>query len=545
MDQSSGVPPDVKPSRTLHVMVRLLFGLAILLRVALVERHVLWADEFFSLAMATGHSLEHPAAAAVPALGDFVEERDAVPAASYSRYLEHEDPPASLTRVGRAVLLSDTNPPLYYLLLHGWTRALGATDRALGLFSVLWALAAFPLIYSLGWRLGGRRAALSAGLLYSVAPVSLFYSVEGRMYSMVWFLAAATGWISLRLHDRGQRPVTLVILVLVSAAGLLTHYFYLFAWAACLTWLAIYPGRLTRQSLLVMALLTCVLVLPWYLQLPESLNRWRVAGEWLEGSLSIRQTLSAPFLTACRLVSGCAPWDDANRLNRLAALVLVLALGTFYWTRAMFTPDRLLLWLWLIAACTGPLVFDLLRGTVTSLIPRYALAGMPAAILLMSVALARLGRAGNALVVLLLGLWAPGLRDVLGSKFRARRPYRAAAERVAAWAGPADLVIVHSIPSGVVAIARYLPPATPVAAWIGQLGQRRVPEDLIALTRNRNRVALIKIHTVGNPAREADWLRAHADSVEEFTYTNARIFYFTGVANSPRPSSAEAEATLR
>jgi hypothetical protein len=193
MGQSSRVNPgDVKPSRTLHVVVSLLFGLAILLRVALVERHVLWADEFFSLAMATGHSLEHPAAAAVPALGDFVEERDAVPAASYSRYLEHEDPPASLTRVGRAVLLSDTNPPLYYLLLHGWTRALGATDRALGLFSVLWALAAFPLIYSLGWRLGGRRAALSAGLLYSVAPVSLFYSVEGRMYSMVWFLAAAT-----------------------------------------------------------------------------------------------------------------------------------------------------------------------------------------------------------------------------------------------------------------------------------------------------------------------------------------------------------------
>lgn len=496
----------------------------------MVERHALWADEFFSLATATGHSLEHPAAAALPALGDFVEEPAAVPAASYRRYLEHEDPPASLSRVLRAVLLSDTSPPLYYLLLHGWTLAFGATDRVLGLFSVFWALAAFPLIYSLGGRLGGRRAAILSCLLYSVAPVSLFYSVEGRMYSMMWFLAAATVWISLRLHDRGGGPLALVALVLVSAAGLLTHYFYLFAWAACLTWLATYPGRTPRRSVLVGVLLATILVLPWYLEVPESLNRWRVVGQWLDGSLSLRQTLSAPFLTACRLLSGCAPWGDANRLHRLAALAIVLALGTLYWARAMFTPDRRLVWLWLIAACTGPLIFDLLRGTVTSLIPRYALAGMPAAILLTGVALAPIGRAGNALIVLLLGLWAPGLRDVLGSRLRARRPYRAAAEQVATWAGPADLVIVHSIPSGVAGVARYLPPATPVAAWIGQLGQRHIPEDLVELTRNRDRVALIKIHSVGNPAREVDWLRAHADSVEELRYTNARIVYFTGLA---------------
>src|SRR5215218_10984872 len=121
MDQSSPANPQVKPRRALPVIISLLFGLALVLRVGLVERHVLWADEFFSLAMATGHSLEHPAAAAVPALGDFVEERDAAPAASYSRYLKHDNPPASLSRVSRAVLLSDTSPPLYYLLLHGWT----------------------------------------------------------------------------------------------------------------------------------------------------------------------------------------------------------------------------------------------------------------------------------------------------------------------------------------------------------------------------------------------------------------------------------------
>ena len=35
----------------------LLFGLAALVRITVADRHGLWADEFFSLAMATGHSL--------------------------------------------------------------------------------------------------------------------------------------------------------------------------------------------------------------------------------------------------------------------------------------------------------------------------------------------------------------------------------------------------------------------------------------------------------------------------------------------------------
>src|SRR4051812_15152660 len=70
----------------------LVFTIATLLRVLPAVRQDLWADELFSLAVATGHSLEHPAAAAVPALGDFAEPSGGVPAASFQRYLEHESP---------------------------------------------------------------------------------------------------------------------------------------------------------------------------------------------------------------------------------------------------------------------------------------------------------------------------------------------------------------------------------------------------------------------------------------------------------------------
>ena len=150
-------------------------ALAAGLRVALLDRQALWADEVFSLAIATGHSLEHPAAEADPAQGDYVEASTPLPASDFKRYLEHENPPAGFHRVLRAVRLSDTSPPLYYLLLNGWTRWAGVSDAALRLFSALWALASIPILWLIARRVGGEAAAFLAAGLFAVCPLGLYY----------------------------------------------------------------------------------------------------------------------------------------------------------------------------------------------------------------------------------------------------------------------------------------------------------------------------------------------------------------------------------
>src|SRR5262245_41684207 len=71
-----------------------LLCLATLLRVGVINRQGLWADEVFSLAIATGHSLEHPAAQADPLLGDFIEPPLPLPPSAYNRYLQHKQPVA-------------------------------------------------------------------------------------------------------------------------------------------------------------------------------------------------------------------------------------------------------------------------------------------------------------------------------------------------------------------------------------------------------------------------------------------------------------------
>jgi len=176
-----------------------------ILQFTLARRHSLWADEFFSLAMATGHSLEHRAADAQAQLGDFVEPQGPVPASEFRRYLQHESPPASPARVIRAVLLSDTSPPLYYLLLQCWTLIFGTSDLALRLFSVSFSIASLPLIAALACRIAGRRAAIASSVLFAFCPLVVYYSTEGRMYSLLIFLTLATAFVSLLLQERGLR----------------------------------------------------------------------------------------------------------------------------------------------------------------------------------------------------------------------------------------------------------------------------------------------------------------------------------------------------
>src|SRR5688572_2605318 len=196
--------------------------------------------------MATGHGLEHPAAAADPALGDFAEPPGAVPAAALARLLAHDDPPAPAGRVLRAIRLSDTSPPLYYLLLWGWTRAFGTSDVALRAFSLLAALAAFPLVALLARRTGGPAAVLPACVLYALLPTSIWLATEGRMYALLVLEAAGLAALSLELARRDvdrRRWWRAAAWILVAAAGLLTHYAFLFVFAAMVVACAWRPGR--------------------------------------------------------------------------------------------------------------------------------------------------------------------------------------------------------------------------------------------------------------------------------------------------------------
>jgi hypothetical protein len=375
--------------------------------------------------------------------------------------------------------------------------------------------------------------------LFSVSPLSVFYSTEGRMYSLLWLWAVATLWLALALRRRGFRPGLFALWVIVGAAGLLTHYFYVFVWIATTGWLLLHPARLPRTALVGGAFLTAVLVLPWYRHLPESLGGWRVTGDWLRQ----RPGTYHPILTPLRLpwswVSIQGPWGLPYRQDALSLLVffldflnlaVFLALGVAVLkqgVRPLFTPRRRLLWLFALSAWLGVVAFDLLRGTYASAVSRYALAGMPAALLLVGVALARMRPLPRAVfLALMLLVGSVGTCSIYLNELRTGEPIRQLGAALAEGFGESDVVIVHSIPSGVAGMARaeeQLAAGVPLASWVGALKQRRVPEDIRSLAAGHRRVVLVKVHGVGEPAPQEDWLRKNARLVGHLSYENTVI----------------------
>jgi hypothetical protein len=523
----ASAPPRASPRVPREAVVA--FALALLMRLCLVERQGLWPDEVFSLAIATGHSLEHPAEQAEAALGDFVEDEPAFPAVHYQRYLANGSEPEGPRRVLRAVRLSDTSPPLYYLLLQAWTRLAGTGDASLRTFSVFWAMACLPLLWLVSTRIGGRVAAPAACVLFAFAPLSIYYSTEGRMYSLLWFWVLSAAWLMLRLRDVGTKPAALAGWIAASAGGLLTHYFFGFVWLAMLLWWLGSPGLVGRRWLLLAAALAGLAVLPWYLSVPEDLGRWRVTGDWLRMRPSGYAAERAPFQLALSYVSSRGVWGGGPRAERAGLVLYALSGAALVWglgRRALRAPV-LLLWLWLAGACLGPPLLDWLRGTYSAAVPRYALAGMPAAFLLMALGVGALpARARWAFLVLALASWTPGWKLLFANPSRSFSPLREVARELSARATASDVVVVHSIPSGVIGVARYMDGGAPIAAWVGQLGRRRVPESVETLLAGRAKAFLVLIHTVGEPAPEEGYLREHAQTVRDEWLETARIVEF-------------------
>jgi hypothetical protein len=276
-----------------------------------------------------------------------------------------------------------------------------------------------------------------------------------------------------------------------------------------------------------------LVVLPWYIHLPEILANWRVTGHWLNEKPAGFNAIVAFIALPWSYLSIHGPWGVSLWLDAvnggLFVVFAVVAWRALSWR--LFTPRRCLLWLWLFAAWLGPVVFDLLRGTYVMAVPRYALAGVPSAILLVGLGLSRLGTmprlAFTALIVL---AWSVGIHRIYVNDSRHYEPTRQLGLFLAEGTNHSDLVIVHSIPSGVAGIARYLQQSgraeAGFASWVGQLKQRRVPEDLVGLATGFKRIVLVKIHTVGAPALEETWLRENAKLGTEFAFESATVAYF-------------------
>ena len=83
-------------------------------------------------------------------------------------------------------LVTETNPPLYFVLLKIWTALFGSGELAVRSLSALASTSCVPLAFLLGSELGGSIAAgLIAATLLALSPVQLFFAHEARVYAFL------------------------------------------------------------------------------------------------------------------------------------------------------------------------------------------------------------------------------------------------------------------------------------------------------------------------------------------------------------------------
>ncbi|MCL6504528.1 MAG: glycosyltransferase family 39 protein [Pirellulales bacterium] len=153
--------------------------------------------------------------------------------------------------LSRAVL--DHNPPLYYLVLHGWMALTGDSPAMLRLPSVVggalavltgaWLAADVARQRSPGSRAYAARAALLAALLLALNATQIRWGSEVRMYSLGTLLALLSTAVLLRALHAQRRAWLWPAYAACMAAMLYTHTYGVFSWLAHALYLAAQAAR--------------------------------------------------------------------------------------------------------------------------------------------------------------------------------------------------------------------------------------------------------------------------------------------------------------
>jgi mannosyltransferase len=240
---------------------------------------------------------------------------------------------------------NDIHPPLYYWLLHIWSRAFGVSEVALRSLSALIGVLLVLIIAELGRLLFNDAVGLGAGFVAALSPFQVYYSQEARMYILVALEAAvavALFWWFVTREDlrlplpgqRGNRPRLLPfsgqLLVLVWAAGLYTHYAFplIIALSSGLYVIWLITSRLRGRVLwrlgrwLLLLGLSLGLYAPWLPTAVRQLSVW----PGVDASVGVAEQVRTLILT---LVLG--PAGDSRFTVAALVLFALALLGALPW----------------------------------------------------------------------------------------------------------------------------------------------------------------------------------------------------------------------
>jgi hypothetical protein len=305
-----------------------------------------------------------------------------------------------------SVTARDVHPPLYYLVLHYWIIMFGDGVLAVRSLSAIADVGTVLLSLRLMSLVASRRAIWIAALLLTLLPISVRYSQEVRMYSLLgfWLMGATVAlvyWIQER--EKVRFPV---IYVLLMTAAFYTHY--LAALCVLVHWFYWWWGRsgvsqtvLPVRAWLLVNVAIVILFVPWF---PNFIEHWTVKPGWIPPV-----TGQAVLSLVWQLITMNA-WGAQSIFFRMVPLGIVTAcgLGVIWKDSNQHRYSGLLVGYFFIPA----IVLGLISLTVPLFVPRYlvfAAVGLP---LVLAVALDKWVRHPGVLALAVVAIMAIEMQGV-------------------------------------------------------------------------------------------------------------------------------------
>lgn len=144
---------------------------------------------------------------------------------------------------------TESTPPLYYVLLWGWSRVFGLGEAGLRSLSAVFGTATIVVMWAVARRVASERAGLIAALLTATNPFLVWYSQEARAYSLLLLMSALSLLAVARVLASPSRGRVLVW-GLSAALALAAHYYAAVAIVPEGLWLAV---ALRRRGVLTLA----------------------------------------------------------------------------------------------------------------------------------------------------------------------------------------------------------------------------------------------------------------------------------------------------
>ena len=296
--------------------------------------------------------------------------------------VNHSDPSRSLSELKGEV----TNPPLYQIVLWGWTNLFGQSIWAVRSLSVLVGVLSMVAIYFLAMELFNRRVAVYTVFVNSVTCMHITMSQETRSYAMFFLFSIVSLYLLSMLIKREKVNKKIYLFYVLSNVCMInTHYYaypLIFVQGVFLIFFHFFTGLVAKRFYVLLLCLSFA-ILGSVFHLHQLIQAGSISKFWIEEKIWYEKLIFFKTFFA-------AAYQRDWLIATFWLLFLWACFSSFlarYKTKS-YTVSFQLISCWMILGFAIPIAYSFLKLDI--LITRYFVGVLPAMQVAIAVGLARI-----------------------------------------------------------------------------------------------------------------------------------------------------------